>query len=357
MPDSQADHQSGPPSAAPARSVPAERVAGLLAVGVVVLTALAAAVAFTGRLWPALPALAVAPLLARIPPARAPRPRTVTIVTVAVIGAGIAVAALRGDFDDTVGAAAWLVTLLLITEATVAGQTQASHLRARVRAEQQARAAMAVRDALTDVANRGGLDMIAGPMIEHARRKGEAVHALYLDLDDFAAVNETLGASAGDELLVSFASALVSTTRSTDVVGRWAGDEFVVIGPGVGSSPLEMERRLKARMETDPPVPPQVWRPRVSIGSATLVPWDDGDLESLLQRAEQDMQLRRSLRRQQSLPRRAGGDAGEAFLGGAAEGGRSSAPGFEGLRGGDTRPFERRRPGRDGGPAEPPALT
>jgi len=86
--------------------------------------------------------------------------------------------------------------------------------------------------------------------------------------------------------------------RATDVVGRWAGDQFVVIGPGTGTSPLEMERRVRAHLAGRPPVPSQVWDGRVSIGSATLVPWDEGNIDSLLRRAEEDMQLRRSLRRQ-----------------------------------------------------------
>jgi hypothetical protein len=49
-------------------------------------------------------------------------------------------------------------------------------------------------------------------------------------------------------------------------------------------------------------VPADIWTAGVSIGSATLVPWDDGDLGSLLRRADQDMQLRRTLRRQRRRP-------------------------------------------------------
>jgi GGDEF domain-containing protein len=81
-------------------------------------------------------------------------------------------------------------------------------------------------------------------------------------------------------------------------VCRVGGDEFVVLGPGSGTSPLEMERRLRVLIQAAPPVPAAVWDARLSIGSATLVPWDDGDLGSLLARSDQDMRLRRSLRRQ-----------------------------------------------------------
>jgi diguanylate cyclase (GGDEF)-like protein len=155
-----------------------------------------------------------------------------------------------------------------------------------------------VLDVLTGAANRRGLEMLALPMIENARRQGQAVHSLYVDIDDFKAVNAAAGDGAGDEVLVALAEALKTSTRATDTVARWSGDEFVVLGPGTGISPLELERRLRSHLSQVSPVPESVWSARVSIGSATLVPWDEGDLTALISRAEQDMRLRRTLRRQ-----------------------------------------------------------
>jgi diguanylate cyclase (GGDEF)-like protein len=139
-------------------------------------------------------------------------------------------------------------------------------------------------------------------MIENARRQGQAVHSLYVDIDDFKAVNADAGDGAGDEVLVALAEALKTSIRATDTVARWSGDEFVVLGPGTGISPLELERRLRSHLSQVSPVPESVWSARVSIGSATLVPWDEGDLTALISRAEQDMRLRRTLRRQRSRP-------------------------------------------------------
>ena len=160
-----------------------------------------------------------------------------------------------------------------------------------------------VNDALTGVLNRRGLELMAEPMIELSRRRGEAVHALFVDVDGFALVNDELGYARGDEVLVAVAEALVGSCRTTDVVCRVGGDEFVVLGPGTGTSPLELERRMREILRAAPPVEESVWPARLSIGSATLVPWDDGDLSSLLGRADSDMRLRRSLRRQ-SVDRR-----------------------------------------------------
>ncbi len=161
-----------------------------------------------------------------------------------------------------------------------------------------------VRDTLTGSANRRGLEMLAEPMIENARRQGEAVHCLYIDIDAFKTVNDEFGFERGDDVLLAVAQALRAATRSTDVVARMGGDEFVVLGPGTGSSPLEMERRVRSRLIRQCPVPGEIWPARISVGSATLVPWDEGDLEALIRRADQDMYLRRSLRRQTTLPRR-----------------------------------------------------
>lgn len=162
-----------------------------------------------------------------------------------------------------------------------------------------------VKDPLTGATNRRGLEMVAVPMLEHARRDGQAVHCLVVDVDGLRVVNEQVGSRGGDEVLQFVAQALRESSRTTDVVARWGADQFVLIGPGTGTSPLEMERRVRSRVRSAPPVPEQVWPGKVSVGSATLVPWDDGDLASLLGRAETDMSLRRSLRRKAEASRQA----------------------------------------------------
>nr|WP_269810906.1 GGDEF domain-containing protein [Kineosporia rhizophila] len=154
-----------------------------------------------------------------------------------------------------------------------------------------------VKDPLTGVANRKGLELVARPMIDLARRQGHAVHALVVDVDTLRGINEEHGIRDGDEVLVAVAQALGSATRATDVVARWAGDEFVMIGPGTGTSPLEMERRIRAHLAETLKLPKETWQGRVSAGIATLVPWDADDLEGLLERAIQDLSLRRSLKR------------------------------------------------------------
>ena len=156
---------------------------------------------------------------------------------------------------------------------------------------------MAVRDPLTGLVNRRGLSMLGMQIVESARRQGDAVHCVFIDIDQLRHVNEVVSHEAGDDVLVAVGDALRATTRSTDVVARWGGDEFCIIGPGAGMAPMELERRIRERVQQNPPVPEEIWSPRVVAGGAMLAPWDSGSLDALLGKADQEMYLRRALRR------------------------------------------------------------
>jgi diguanylate cyclase (GGDEF)-like protein len=88
--------------------------------------------------------------------------------------------------------------------------------------------ALALNDPLTGLANRRLLDDRMAMALVHARRNRNAMAVIYLDLDGFKLVNDTMGHGAGDLLLKMVAERLVATVREEDTVARLGGDEFIL---------------------------------------------------------------------------------------------------------------------------------
>jgi diguanylate cyclase (GGDEF)-like protein len=90
----------------------------------------------------------------------------------------------------------------------------------------------ALHDALTGLPNRALILDRIGQMLARGRRQYSPVAVLFLDLDNFKDINDTLGHRAGDELLVAVGARLASAIREADTAGRLGGDEFVVLTEG-----------------------------------------------------------------------------------------------------------------------------
>jgi len=87
----------------------------------------------------------------------------------------------------------------------------------------------ATHDALTDLPNRSVFDTNLEDCLEMATRTGERLAVLFLDLDRFKMVNDTLGHSVGDALLVELGKRLRLSLRESDIVARMGGDEFILV--------------------------------------------------------------------------------------------------------------------------------
>ncbi|QJQ02231.1 sensor domain-containing diguanylate cyclase [Herbaspirillum rubrisubalbicans] len=92
-------------------------------------------------------------------------------------------------------------------------------------------ALLAVTDKLTGLANRMKLDETLDSEIARAHRYGTKLSLILLDVDHFKEVNDKFGHSAGDAVLVRIAEILRTNVRATDIVGRWGGEEFLLILP------------------------------------------------------------------------------------------------------------------------------
>jgi diguanylate cyclase (GGDEF)-like protein/PAS domain S-box-containing protein len=109
----------------------------------------------------------------------------------------------------------------------------------------------AFHDSLTGLANRA----LFADRLEHAlsrtRRFGQPVAVLFIDLDDFKTVNDSLGHGEGDLLLVAVAERLQKPLRGVDTIARMGGDEFAVLleDPSDATAPVEVAQRLLAALE------------------------------------------------------------------------------------------------------------
>jgi diguanylate cyclase (GGDEF)-like protein len=104
------------------------------------------------------------------------------------------------------------------------------------------------RDSLTDLFNRARLDELLHAELRTAGEQGWPVSVLFIDIDHFKSVNDSHGHATGDEVLRRAAQLLKACTREADIVGRYGGEEFVVLLPGNGANEASVvaERILRA---------------------------------------------------------------------------------------------------------------
>jgi diguanylate cyclase (GGDEF)-like protein/PAS domain S-box-containing protein len=148
----------------------------------------------------------------------------------------------------------------------------------------------AFHDGLTGLANRQQFQERVQAALLDPRRRASGLAVLFLDLDDFKTVNDSLGHSAGDELLIHVAQRLKSCLRAHDLPARIGGDEFAVLLDGVGSQ-QEVEAvadRIVAVLDEPHTVQGSEVLARASIGIA-VPEADDHDVDALLRNADTSM--------------------------------------------------------------------
>jgi diguanylate cyclase (GGDEF)-like protein len=149
---------------------------------------------------------------------------------------------------------------------------------------------LALRDALTGVANRRLLLDRLEETLRDPRPDDRLAALVFLDLDGFKRINDELGHERGDRLLVDVAHALEGAVRKTDLLARFGGDEFALLMPRVSSAsePEQVARRLLGRLKSELEPLPNELRVAASVGLA-MAPHHGTTPEGLLRAADAAM--------------------------------------------------------------------
>lgn len=177
--------------------------------------------------------------------------------------------------------------LLEANERLVVATVQAQAMTEAAEAAAAKMSHMARHDVLTGLPNRSLLTDRLAQAISLAPRRGKRVALMYLDLDHFKHINDSLGHTVGDQLLQSVALRLQACVRNSDTVCRQGGDEFVVLlaeVDGQGDAALSAEKLIEAMV-----APHLIGEHRLNISLSigiSLYPDDGQDVETIVKNAD-----------------------------------------------------------------------
>lgn len=189
----------------------------------------------------------------------------------------------------------WGVSCLFFRSfTTIALQRRQLHKVNAELVEQQEQLRRLVRlDGLTGLYNRSTFVELARLELARAKRQASATSIVLLDLDHFKRVNDTHGHPGGDAALRHVAQVAMGTVRSTDLVGRLGGEEFIILLPATTpAAARNLAEKLRSKLETTP-VPWQDGHFTVtaSFGIASVAPQETLEFETLYHEADKALYL------------------------------------------------------------------
>lgn len=177
-----------------------------------------------------------------------------------VIGAFVCLFGRPREFEE----------LVIALHRALARQAGLAFSRVRLQAQLELQAA---HDQLTGLTNRAMLDELVSRALEGARRDGQPMSLIFLDLDGFKRINDDLGHRAGDLVLQRVAERMRHALREHDVVGRFGGDEFLVVCEGTDADDAtQISHRLADAVRQPIPDLPDGFGVTSSIGVAVFLP-------------------------------------------------------------------------------------
>lgn len=149
------------------------------------------------------------------------------------------------------------------------------------------------QDGLTGLFNRNTFVELSTNELRRAKRQGGATTVLLMDLDHFKRVNDTWGHPAGDAVLRHVARTIANSVRSTDLVGRLGGEEFIVLLP---NTPAEIGRKIAEKIRQQLALSEVPWENArialtASIGLAGTAPGEGREFDSLYTEADKALYL------------------------------------------------------------------
>jgi diguanylate cyclase (GGDEF)-like protein len=221
------------------------------------------------------------------------------MLALAMLNVWIAVAGDGPDAAQTlrvhfVQLTAWLVMALGMQLMTFEDMTY--ELRAanrRLEAAQAELRLMVTTDPLTGCGNRRYFDEIIGRELRRHRRYGIPLSLLFVDIDRFKAINDTLGHEAGDRVLQGVASFLIRKIREADYIFRWGGDEFLILISCDGDEAVAKGAELQAAFAASPDAAALPRGVGLSYG-AVEVPSDTTDIMPLVRTADERMYVNKA---------------------------------------------------------------
>jgi diguanylate cyclase (GGDEF)-like protein len=200
----------------------------------------------------------------------------------------------------------WALSVLLWRKFATITLQQEQLVKANVELQQKQRELERLTrlDGLTGLFNRNTFVELTRQELVRAQRQGSATAILLLDLDHFKRVNDTWGHPAGDAVLRNVANVVNRSVRSTDLVGRLGGEEFIVLLPATSA---EFARKIAEKIRMRIEVTPTPWEPNpigatASIGLAGTTALEKRDFESLYNEADKALYIAKTRGRNRVVP-------------------------------------------------------
>ena len=206
-----------------------------------------------------------------------------------------AIAALTTDLDMNLASTSifntWLFLLLYIV--MLAGSTGFILLDKEKQDLELIKAASF--DGLTNILNRETFISRSKDLISLCLRKQEKISFLLIDIDDFKKINDKYGHFVGDAVLQDFANTLKEQLRNYDLFGRYGGEEFAILLPGVDEESVkEIAERIRSTIESSSvDADPQI-KYTISIGFFSILPDEETDSDMLYKLCDQALYLAKS---------------------------------------------------------------